>query len=150
MHTIPEDLDPKIRTRVEKIERVTKRSTHIILHALHQIEHVIAYLTVGVLMVALLYEIVAMFSGDYFTDLSGYLHSILTIVVGLEFVRMLIDTTPANILEVLTLAITRHVILSHDDPVSNIVSVMCIAGLFAIRRFLIPKEELREEMVEVE
>ena len=150
MHKIPEDLDPKIRTRVEKIEKMTKRSTHIILHALHQIEHVIAYLTVGVLMVALVYEIVAMFSGDYFTDLSGYLHSILTIVVGLEFVRMLIDTTPANILEVLTLAITRHVILSHDDPVSNIVSVMCIAGLFAIRRFLIPKEELREEMVEVE
>lgn len=150
MHTIPEDLDPKIRKRVEKMEKVTKRSSHIIMHALHQIEHIIAYLTVGVLMVSLLYEIVAMFSGDYFTDLSGYLHSILTIVVGLEFVRMLIDTTPANILEVLTLAITRHVILSHDDPVSNIVSVMCIAGLFAIRRFLIPKEELREEMVEVE
>lgn len=150
MHTIPEDLDPKIRKRVEKMEKVTKRSSHIIMHTLHQIEHIIAYLTVGVLMVSLLYEIVAMFSGDYFTDLSGYLHSILTIVVGLEFVRMLIDTTPANILEVLTLAITRHVILSHDDPISNIVSVMCIAGLFAIRRFLIPKEELREEMVEVE
>lgn len=28
------------------------------------------------------------------------LHNLLTIVVGLEFVRMLIDTTPANILEV--------------------------------------------------
>jgi len=75
---------------------------------------------------------------------------VLTIVVGLEFVRMLIDTTPASILEVLTVAITRHVILSHDNAVSNLISVACIAGLFAIRRFLIRRNELKEEMVEVE
>ena len=78
------------------------------------------------------------------------LHHILTIVVGLEFVRMLIDTTPANILEVLTVAITRHVVLSHDDPWSNVACIACIAGLFAIRRYLVRRSELREEMVEVE
>ena len=43
---------------------------------------------------------------------------------------MIIDTTPANILEVLTVAITRHVILTHDDPWSNIactaVSQVCL------------------------
>ena len=84
------------------------------------------------------------------SDVSGFLHEILTIVVGLEFVRMLIDTTPASILEVLTVAITRHVILSHDDPVSNLLSVACIAGLFAIRRFLFRRGELKQEMVEKE
>ena len=78
------------------------------------------------------------------------LHNLLTIVVGLEFVRMLIDTNPANILEVLTVAITRHVVLSHDDPWSNLACIGCIAGLFAIRRFLIPRSELKEEMVEIE
>ena len=79
-----------------------------------------------------------------------FLHEVLTIVVGLEFVRMLIDTTPANILEVLAVAITRHVILSHDDPISNLLSVACIAGLFAIRRFLFRRNELKEEMVDRE
>ena len=83
-------------------------------------------------------------------NVSGFLHEVLTIVVGLEFVRMLIDTTPASILEVLTVAITRHVILSHDDPVSNLLSVACIAGLFAIRRYLFRRGELKEEMVEKE
>ena len=63
---------------------------------------------------------------------------------------MLIDTTPANILEVLTVAITRHVILSHDDPWSNLACIACIAGLFAIRRFLVRRSELKEEMVETE
>ena len=81
---------------------------------------------------------------------SHMLHNLLSIVVGLEFVRMLIDTTPANILEVLTVAITRHVILSHDDPWSNVACIACIAGLFAIRRFLVRRSELRQEMVDSE
>ena len=55
-----------------------------------------------------------------------------------------------NILEVLTVAITRHVVLSHDDPWSNLACIACIGGLFAIRRFLIPRSELKEEMVEIE
>ena len=78
------------------------------------------------------------------------LHNLLAIVVGLEFVRMLIDTTPASILEVLTVAITRHVVLSNDSPWSILAYIACIAGLFAIRRFLIRRSELKEEMVEME
>ena len=76
--------------------------------------------------------------------------NILTIVVGLEFVRMLIDTTPTNILEVLMVAITRHVILSHDEPWSNLACIACIAGLFAIRRFRIRRSEGKEEIVDME
>ena len=55
-----------------------------------------------------------------------------------------------HILEVLTVAITRHVVLSHDDPWSNLACIACIAGLFAIRRYLIRRSELKEEMVEIE
>ena len=77
-------------------------------------------------------------------------HDVLTIVVGLEFVRMLIDMTPANTIEVLIVAIARHVILSHDDPLSNVACVLCIAGLFATRRFLIPKKAMKIELSEVE
>ena len=87
---------------------------------------------------------------SYLTDLNGILHNVLTIVVGLEFVRMLLDTTPTNILEVLMVAITRHVILSHDDPWSNVACIACIAGLFAIRRFLVLRSELKEEMLDLE
>ena len=87
---------------------------------------------------------------DYFISLNTYLHSILTIVVGLEFVRMLVDMTPANTIEVLIVAISRQVILSHDNAISNIASILCIAGLFATRRFLIPKKEMTIELSEVE
>ena len=83
-------------------------------------------------------------------SVEGYLHSILTIVVGLEFVRMLLDMTPANTIEVLIVAISRQVILNHDDPLSNLACIACIAGLFATRRFLIPKQEMKIELSEVD
>jgi uncharacterized membrane protein (DUF373 family) len=87
---------------------------------------------------------------EYFADIHNYLHTILTILVGLEFVRMLIDMTPANTLEVLIVAIARQVILTHNDPMSNLASVICIAGLFATRRFLVTKKALKIELSEVE
>ena len=135
---------PRDKHDVGKVE-------HFFRKVLHILELLIAALTVVVLVISIGVEIYRMFMVDgYFNDLNTFLHNILTIVVGLEFVRMLIDTTPANILEVLTVAITRHVVLTHEDPVSNLMSVACIAGLFAIRRYLIRRHELKEEMVEIE
>lgn len=128
-----------------------KKHETFIHKVLHIIERVIAFITLGVMLFMLGLEIYRMFTvADYFATMDTFLHNVLTIVVGLEFVRMLIDTTPASILEVLTVAITRHVILSHDDPWSNVACVACIAGLFAIRRFLVRRSELKAELVENE
>jgi len=144
--------DPKIQAYIDKIARRDRRVDSLFRRCLHLIERFIAILTIVALLGALGIEIYHMFSSgsEYFSDVNHMLHNLLTIVVGLEFVRMLIDTTPANILEVLTVAITRHVVLSHDDPWSNLACIACIAGLFAIRRFLIRRSELKEEMVEIE
>jgi len=143
--------DPKLEERMAKQEKHDHRVEHVFRRILHFIERAIAAITILVLIAALGVELFQMFTVEgYLGDIETYLHNVLTIVVGLEFVRMLIDTTPASILEVLTVAITRHVILSHDDPWSNLACVACIAGLFAIRRFLIRRSELKEEMVEME
>lgn len=125
---------------------------------LHAIERTIALLTLAVLIGMLALELYKFGldvlkmtnTPDYFVSLDTYLHNVLTIVVGLEFVRMLLDMTPANTIEVLIVAIARQVILSHDNALSNVACVLCIAGLFATRRFLIPKEEMTVELSEVE
>ena len=139
-----------MRKKVESLKK-TETLMHRILHIM---EAIIAILTLIVIIGMLGYEIYKMVTvQEYFSaehGLNNYLHNILTIVVGLEFVRMLMDMTPANTLEVLIVAISRHVILSHDDPLSNVACVVCIAGLFAIRRFLIPKKEMKVELSEVE
>lgn len=147
----PSISDLKLEQREAKEARHDRWTDHLFRRALHIIERCIALLTLLALLAALCLEVFHMFTEPgYFSDVSYLLHNLLAIVVGLEFVRMLIDTTPANILEVLTVAITRHVILSHDDPLSNMACIACIAGLFAIRRFLIRRSELQEELVEVE
>ena len=144
--------DPRIQAYLDRITRRERRTEHFFRRALHIIERIIATITILALLGSLGIELYHMFTAGahYFEDVNHMLHNLLTIVVGLEFVRMLIDTTPANILEVLTVAITRHVVLSHDDPWSNVACIACIAGLFAIRRFLIRRSELKEELVEID
>ena len=147
---IPHSDDPKIQAKIDKAVHHNSLVDYTLRWLLHYIERIIAVMTILALLGALGVEIYHMIASGaaYFADVETMLHHILNIVVGLELVRMLIDTTPANILEVLTVAITRHVVLSHDDPWSNVACIACIAGLFAIRRFLIRRSELKEGMVE--
>ena len=117
--------------------------------AVHSLEYLIAFLTLIVLVGLIGHEVYNMFTVDgYFSTAEVYLNNILTIVVGLEFVRMLINLTPANTLEVLIVAIARQVIVDHGSPLSNIVCIACIGGLFAIRKFLISKKDLVRELSE--
>lgn len=124
---------------------------HFYRRVLHILELLIAALTILVLLACLVVEVYRMFTTEgYFGDLSTFLHNILTIVVGLEFVRMLIDMTPGNTLEVLIMATARHIIMNHDDPITLLIGIVCIAGLFATRRFLIRRSEMTEDLVEIE
>ncbi len=117
---------------------------HVVVHAL---EYCIATLTIIVLLFLLGLEVYKMFTvGDYFDSAGTYLQNILTIIIGVEFVRMLINLTPANVLEVLIVAIARQIIISHDNPLINISCVLCIAGLFAIRKFLISEKDLKHDL----
>lgn len=135
------------------MHKLKEKIDHILEKVLILLETLIAIITtiimVGLLVVEL-YHIVhdpgAFFAGeDAVTD---YLHHMLTIVIGLEFVKLLMHLTPANILEVLTMAISRGIIVNHGTAVENLLSIACIIGMFAARRFLIPKAELHKGLDE--
>ena len=128
----------------EKVEKVFRK-------ILHWLEGIIAAITLVVMVAMIFQEVYYMLTNTstYFSSLSTFLHSFLNILVGLEFVRMLIDLTPGNTIEVLIVALARQVIISHEDPISNVCCVLCIAGLFATRHFLIPRKEINMEMSEL-
>ena len=127
------------------------KTEHFYRRVLRILELAIAGLAIIVLIAALVVEVYNIFTTEhYFTDLNHFLHNILTIVVGLEFVRMLIDMTPGNTLEVLIMATARHIIMNHDDKWTLLIGIVCIAGLFATRHFLIPRDEMTEDLVELE
>jgi uncharacterized membrane protein (DUF373 family) len=127
----------------KKVERVFR-------HILHWMEGIIAAITLIVMIGMVIQEVYEMLTvPTYFDEIHTYLHTFLNILVGLEFVRMLIDLTPGNTIEVLIVALSRQVIISHDDPISNVCCVLCIAGLFATRHFLIPRKEMNLEISEL-
>jgi uncharacterized membrane protein (DUF373 family) len=103
----------------QKVERVFRK-------ILHWLEGIIAAITLIVMVAMIFQEIYYMLTdtATYFSSLSTFLHSFLNILVGLEFVRMLIDLTPGNTIEVLIVALARQVIISHEDPVSNVCCVL--------------------------
>lgn len=81
-------------------------------------------------------------------SVTTYLHHMMDIVIGLEFVKLLMHLTPGNILEVLTMALSRGIIVNHGSALENLLSIACIIGLFAAKRYLIPRAELNKEMDE--
>ncbi len=136
--------DKGVRSMHQKVERIIRK-------VLTVVEVLLAVLTLVVLVGNLgieAYRVIV--DPTYFPDSETFLHNILALAVGLEFVRMLVDMTPANILEVLTVAIARQIIISHGDPLGLLVGVVCIAGIFAVRRFLIRHKDMQVELSKAE
>ena len=127
------------------------RMEHRIRKVLHVLELAIASVTIVVLVIGLAVNIWHVAADPTaFSNTTEFLHAVLNIVVGLEFVRMLIDMTPANTLEVLIMATARYVIMNHDSPTALLIGIVCIAILFAVRRYLIPRSDLTLDLVEIE
>lgn len=65
-----------------------------------------------------------------------YLEQIFTIVIGIEFLQMLCRPSSDNVIEILIFLVARHMIVGDTVPVQDFVSVVSIALLFILRRWL--------------
>ena len=88
------------------------------------------------------------------TDISVYikgtgalidiLDKAISLAIGAELVKMLCKHTPETIIEVLAFALAKQLIVGHAKPMENLVMVLAIAVLFAIRRFLLKSHDMVE------
>lgn len=67
---------------------------------------------------------------------STFLENALNLIVGVEFIKMLCRHTPGSAIEVLLFAIARQMVVEHTSPLENLVTIVTIALLFAIRKYL--------------
>ena len=74
-------------------------------------------------------------------QLEIFLKTVLTLVVGIEFAKMLILHTPESVLEVLLYAVARQIVIYHDSALENLVGVLAVGVIFAIRKYLSAKKE---------
>ena len=72
-------------------------------------------------------------------DFKKILAAVFNLVIGVEFVRMLYKHTPEAVIYVLLFATARYIILNYEGIMHLMAGVLSIAGLFAVKRFLIKK-----------
>lgn len=58
------------------------------------------------------------------------------LVIGVEFVKMIIKPSAENILEVIMLTITRSLIMDHSSMAQTLLGVVAMLLLFFIRKYL--------------
>lgn len=78
---------------------------------------------------------------DSINSLSSFLYNTMNIVIGIEFIKMLVKPTPENVIEVLLFATSRQIIMSHADVSDMAIGIVCIGILFAIKKFLFVHQE---------
>ena len=98
-------------------------------------------IVIAIVIVLLAVKLITIiFQPGFFVDeesFSNFLKNALGLVVGVEFVKMLVRHTMDNVVEVLIFAISRHLIVYHLEIWEMLIGVLCIAILFAIRKFLV-------------
>ena len=72
------------------------------------------------------------------------LDNAIVLAIGAELIKMLCKHTPETVIEVLAFALAHHLIVGHSSPLENLVMVLAIAVLFAVRRFLLKSQDVVE------
>ncbi len=68
----------------------------------------------------------------------------ITLAIGAELIKMLCKHTPETIIEVLAFALARQLIVGHAASWENLITVIAIAVLFGVRRFLLKRHDMVE------
>lgn len=77
-------------------------------------------------------------------QLESILEKALTLVVGVEFVKMLILHTPESVIEVLLYAVARQIIISHESAMENLVGVLAVALIFVVKKYFLINAEQKK------
>lgn len=124
---------------------IRKRFNEVIYHVARYTE---ILLSVGILFVIakasvpLIYQLTHIPILDMDMDtFTQFLAQALSLVVGVEFVKMLCKHTAETMVEVLMFAIARQMVVEHQGSFETLIGVVAIAILFAVRKFLLLKSD---------
>ncbi|MGI6402639.1 MAG: phosphate-starvation-inducible PsiE family protein [Oscillospiraceae bacterium] len=117
-----------------------KKAQKIVGSVLHIIEVSIAVLlTIAILFlcIPLIPSIMDLLSPHAnISDLQNILEYAFSLIIGIEFVKMVCKPTAGNVVEVLMFAVARYVIIDHSAILNSLLGVISIAILFATRKYL--------------
>lgn len=122
-----------MKRKLNEIIYTISRYTEILLSA-------VMLLVIIVLIIPMLHSFITLplleITSAQFTEFLG---NALTLLIGVEFVKMLAKHTAENLLEVLMFAIARQMVVEHLNMTETLIGVIAIAVIFTIRKFLLLK-----------
>lgn len=71
----------------------------------------------------------------YDFSIHDFLSHVLSLIIAIEFIKMLAKHTPGSAIEVLLFAIARNIIINEGSMLDSLIGVVAIAVLFAVRYF---------------
>lgn len=121
--------------------------------AVHIICDVLEMIAAALMLVGILFATFSLITNvDIFRQLlsdtssfRGYMDQIFMLVIGIEFLVMLCRPNSENVIEVLIFLVARHMIVGETTPYQDFVSVVSVALLCVVRRYLRINNEKRDE-----
>lgn len=86
------------------------------------------------------------------SDTTGFLlflKEMFNLVVGIEFIKMLLKPSAENVIEVLVFLVARHLIIGENTTVGILVSVVCVILLYGFN-FLVHRKKKTQQEAEKE
>ena len=119
----------------------------------HIICEVLEMIAAALMLVGILFSTCSLIRNvDLFRELlldtssfRGYMDQIFMLVIGIEFLLMLCKPNSENVIEVLIFLVARHMIVGETTPYQDFVSVVSVALLCVVRRYLRINNEKRDE-----
>ena len=120
--------------RTEKLFKTIATKTSFYLEVLMAVFVLLGALVCIYFMVPELLELIK--AGGDAESFMAYLEQIFTIVIGIEFLKMLCRPTSENVLETIIFLIARNMVINHGTPLENLISAIAIIGLAGAKRIL--------------
>lgn len=128
-----------MKRKLNEIIYAISRYTEIVLSA-------VMLLVIITLIIPMIYNFVSIplldITPEQFTQFLG---NALTLLIGVEFVKMLAKHTAENLLEVLMFAIARQMVVEHLNMTETLIGVIAIAIIFTVRKYLLLKNSNDKE-----
>lgn len=128
-----------MKRKLNEIIYAISRYTEIVLSA-------VMLLVIITLIIPMIYNFVSIplldITPEQFTQFLG---NALTLLIGVEFVKMLAKHTAENLLEVLMFAIARQMVVEHLNMTETLIGVVAIAVIFTVGKYLLLKNSNDKE-----
>ncbi|MEG1594959.1 MAG: phosphate-starvation-inducible PsiE family protein [Lachnospiraceae bacterium] len=120
------------------------KSNSFLLKTAHILEIVVGVILIAAILISivpLISGVIGLYrSGGNVNAFQTVLGQMFNVIIGIEFLKMICRYNMDSVIEVLLFTLARQMVIEHGTPVGNLLTIIAIAVMFVIRKFLFVKE----------